>query len=132
VVAELNQRRSVFDIVGHPTPRGTTWAWAREDLDQASVGRARAELGALFTGQAGPRRLLVYLGTDCFVDLRGLRLLLDLAVEVRRHGGVLIVVAPPRCLTEMVTLLALEEELPTVTSVRRAGWRARTRTRGAR
>jgi anti-anti-sigma factor len=126
VAAELNQAQPVFDVVGRRASRGTTWAWAREDLDVASVGRARSELAALFDGGTGPRRLLVYLGADSFVDLRGLRLLLDLVAQVQRHGGAAAVVAPPHCLTQMVSLLALEERFPMIRSVRRALWWART------
>jgi hypothetical protein len=126
MVAELDRQRPVFDIVGRPTARGTTWAWAREDLDGMSVGRARGQLAALLASEPEPLRLLLYLGADRFVDLRGLRLLLDLDAQVRRRGGALAVVAPPRCLTEMTSLLALEERVPMVGSVRRALWWART------
>jgi hypothetical protein len=126
VVAELNQRSAVFDVVGRRMSRGTTWAWAREDLDGASLGRARAELAALFDGGTGPRRLLVYLGTDIFVDLRGLRLLLDLVGQVQRYGG-----APPwsprrTASPTWVSLLALKERFTMISSVRRAVWWART------
>ena len=130
MVAEVNCSRPVFDVVGRSTSRGTTWLWAREDLDAASTGRARIQLSSLFSRGTGPQRLLVYLGTDRFVDLRGLRLLLDLAAQTRRHGGVLTVVAPPRCLTATVSMLDLEETLPMVGSTRRALWWARTGVHG--
>jgi anti-anti-sigma factor len=126
VAAELNQGRPVFDIVGRRRSQGTTWVWAREDLDVASVGRARAELAALFDRGTAPRRLLVYLGADSFVDLRGLRLLVDLVAQAQRYGGVAAVVAPPHCLTQMISLLAPEERLPMISSVRHALWWART------
>ena len=130
MVADLRWDRPVFDVVGVPATAGSTWVWAREDLDHESVGRARVQLAALFDEEPGPRRLLVYLGGDCFVDLRGLRLLLDLAAQLRCRGGALVVVAPPLCLTEMLAVLDLEESLPMVGSVRRAAWWARTSTRG--
>lgn len=116
----------MFDLVGRPTPRGVTWAWLQDDLDSSSVGRARRQLGALLAPGVCPHRVLVYLGVECFVDLRGLRLLLEVAAHVRTCGGALAVVAPPRCLVRMITLFALEEELPMVESVRRAVWWART------
>jgi anti-anti-sigma factor len=126
VIAEVGRRPPVFDVVGRPTSQGVTWIWAQDDLDFASVGRARAQLAALFTAGACPYRLLVYLGAECFVDLRGLRLLLALAAEVQRCGGALAVVAPPHSLRKMISVLALQEELPMVDSVRQAAVWART------
>ena len=143
MVADLGWDRPVFDVVGGGGPGrgGSRGGWAREDLDHESVGRARVQLAALFDEEPGPRRLLVYLGGDCFVDLRGLRLLLDLGAQLRCRGGALVVVAPPLCLTEMLAVLDLAEALicqaleqgravPLVDSVRRAAWWARTSTRG--
>ena len=43
--------------------------------------------------------------------MRGLRLLVEVAREVRRRGGELTVVAAPRCLRSMVARLDLGDEL---------------------
>ena len=126
MVAELSQRRPVFEIVGRPTSPGATWVWTQGDLTSASVGRARVDLSGLFAAGTCPRRVLLYVGVECVVDLRGLGLLLEVAAEVRNRGGALVVVAPPDCLKEVATLIASEEELPMIDSVRRAAWWART------
>ena len=118
---------AVFDVVGRPTARGVTWVWAQNDLDHTSVAQARRDLGGLFTPGSRAHRVLVYLGADRFVDLRGLRLLLELIAEVRRCGGDLAVVAPPDSLVRMTSCFSLnEEELLMVDSVRRAARWART------
>ena len=130
MVAAANWNWPVFDVVGLPTTPGATWVWARDHLDHESVERARNELSGLFDEEPGPRRLLVYLGCDCFVDLGGLRLRLDLAAQLHCRGGALVVVAPPVCLTEMLAVLDLQDALPMMSSVRRAAWWARTSTRG--
>jgi anti-anti-sigma factor len=116
----------VFDLVGRPAAGGPTWLWARADLDIATVGRARRELSALVAPGRNPGTVLVYLGPDRFVDLRGLRLLVDTARRVRAGGGDLAVVAPPRCLRRLVQLVRLDAELPLVATARQAAWRART------
>ncbi|HEX8520016.1 MAG TPA: STAS domain-containing protein [Pseudonocardia sp.] len=128
MVAELAPGRPVFDLVGRPTSRGVTWAWVQDDLHAGSVGRARRDLRGLFAAGTAPHRVLVYLGPERFVDLGGLRLLLEIGGEVRRRGGALAVVAPPHGLTRMAACLALqEEELPMLDSVQEAARWARTR-----
>lgn len=128
MVAELGRGRPVFDLVGPVTPWGPTWAWVQEDIDFDSVGRARTQLWRMFAAEGCPHRLLVHLGAERFVDLRGMRLLLDVAAELARGGGALAVVAPPRCLTRMATVFALQQELPMVETVHGAASWARTRT----
>ncbi len=102
---------TVFHVVGRPTRTGPTWAWAQHDLDMATEPAARAELETLFAGAAAPRFVLVYLGADRFVDVRGLRLLGRTAREARGRGGDLAVVAPPRCVRLMVARFGLADEL---------------------
>jgi anti-anti-sigma factor len=111
---------SVFRIVGRPTSRGLTWAWAQDDLDMATVPAARAELAELLATDASPRCLLVYLGAECFVDIRGLRMLVEAARQLRERDGKLAVVAPPHCVRVMASRLHLADELPLVASARQA------------
>jgi anti-anti-sigma factor len=120
----------VFEQVGRPTAGGVTWLWARADLDMATVAAARTELSALTAPARNPGNVLVYLGPDRFVDLRGLRLLVDTAWRVRARGGGLAVVAPPRCLVRLVRLARLDAELPLVATARQAAWWARTHGKG--
>jgi anti-anti-sigma factor len=123
-------RPPVFRIVGRATSHGPTWAWALDDLDMATVPAARTQLSELLACDPAPRCLLVYLGTDCFVDVRGLRLLVEVTRQVRDRGGDLAVVAPPHCVRVMAVRLGLAEELALVPSARHATWWARTRPAG--
>jgi len=110
----------VCELVGRWSGRGATWAWTRQDLDMATAARARAELTGLLSGGVGPDRVLVHLGAERFVDLHGLRVLVDVAVLVRIHGGTLVVVAPPRCLTTMLTVTGLDAPFSLAATVRHA------------
>jgi hypothetical protein len=111
---------SVFRIVGRPTSHGLTWAWAQDDLDIATVPAARAELAELVAMDPAPRCLLVYLGAECFVDIRGLRMLVEVARQLCERDGKLAVVAPPHCVRVMASRLHLADELPLVASARHA------------
>ena len=118
----------VFEQAGQPTAGGVTWLWARTDLDSATTARARRELSALV--RRSPGSVLLYLGLERFVDLRGLRLLVATARRIRLRGGDLAVVAPPRCLRRLVQLCRVEAELPLVSTARQAARWARTRGTG--
>jgi anti-anti-sigma factor len=120
----------VFEVIGRPTANGVTWVWAQNDLDMATEVRARADLGALLVGDTAPRFVLVYLGAERFVDVRGLRLLLETAGQVRHRGGHLTVVAPPVCLQRMIQVLDVGDQLPVVTTAWHAVWRARRQAGG--
>jgi anti-anti-sigma factor len=94
----------VFDLVGQSNTRGLVWAWLRCDLDVATASGARVELTGLVGGLDGPEVVLVYLGFERFVDLRGLRVLVEVAVSLQDRGGEMVLVAPPRCLRTIVEL----------------------------
>jgi anti-anti-sigma factor len=121
---------AVFEQVGRPTAGGVTWLWAQADLDLATVASARRELSALVAPGRSPGNVLVYLGPDRFVDLRGLRLLVDAAHRVRAQDGALAVVAPPPSLRRLVQLGRVDTELPLIATARQAAWWARTRGKG--
>ncbi len=110
----------VFHIVGRPTRTGPTWVWTRDDLDLATTAAARAELAGLFVGDTPPRYVLLYVGVERFVDVRGLRLLVQAARWARDGGGDLAVVAPPRCLRRMVASLDVRDDLFLATDARQA------------
>ena len=101
----------VFDVVGRPTYVGPVWVWAQSDLDLATEPAARTELAGLLSAATEPPVVLVYLGAECFVDVRGLRLLVGAARQARSRGGDLAVVAPPHCLRWMVDRFGLDDEL---------------------
>ena len=100
----------VFRVVGSPLPTGPVLLQARHDLDLTTVPAARAELTALLADRHAPW-VVVHLGVDRFVDMRGMRLLVATGRQVRRRGGELIVVAAPRCLRSMLARLGLDDEL---------------------
>lgn len=122
----------VFEPAGRPALGGTTWLWVRTDLDVTTAARARRELSAIVRPGRNPGSVLVYLGPECFVDVRGLRLLIETAERVRSCGGALAVVAPPRCLERLVQLSQLGAQLPLVATARQATWWVRTRGTGLR
>ncbi len=128
--AVLDIRGSVFHIVGRPEAPGVTWAWAQSDLDMASESTARAELADLLDGDGPAGVLLVYLGEECFVDVRGLRLLLDASTRLRKRDGQLRVVAPPLSLRRMIQLLGLADELHTAPTAQGAASWARAQIGG--
>ena len=119
----------VLRVVGLPTRNGPTWVWVEQDLDLASAAAVHAELTALLTDVTAPGSVLVYLGAECFVDVRGMRLLVDAARQARRRGGDLAVVAPPPCLRRMVTRVGVGDELVLIADTREAARWARTRRR---
>ena len=120
----------VFEPAGRPALGGTTWLWVRTDLDVTTAARARRELSAVVRPGRNPGSVLVFLGHECFVDLRGLRLLVETAEQARSCGGALAVVAPPRCLERLVQVSRLGAQLPLVATARQATWWVRTRGTG--
>jgi len=120
----------VFEQVGRPTPDGVTWLWAWADLDVTTAEKARRELSIIVRPGRNPGSVLVHLGHECFVDVRGLRLLVETAERVRSYGGALAVVAPPRCLERLVQVSQLGAQLPLVATARQALWWVRTRGKG--
>lgn len=79
------------------------------DLDIATEERARRELEAVCTGVPGSGWLLVCFADDLFVDVRGVQLFLDAAANIDGLGRWLAVVAPPRSLRRIVSVLGLDE-----------------------
>src|SRR4051794_40046491 len=110
-VLPIETGSQVLHVVGRPTRSGPTWVWGQPDLDLATVGAAGVELAALLTDAAPPRFVLLYLGADRFVDVRGLRLIVRTARRARSLGGDLAVVAPPPSLRWMVDRFDLGDEL---------------------
>lgn len=125
----LEADTTVFQAIGRPTRTGPTWLWVRHDLELATLRAARAELDALLSADEPPRFVLVYLGAERFVDVRGMRLLVDAARHARRRGSDLAVVAAPRCLRWMVARLGGGDELVLVPDARAAARWARVRSR---
>ena len=86
----------------------------------ASKTAAHPELRAFLGDVDNVGFVVVYVGTERFVDLHGLRVLEHATRQVRSRGGKLLVVAPPRCLQSMARMTGLAVELSLVmTSARR-------------
>jgi anti-anti-sigma regulatory factor len=82
------------------------------DLDLATETRARAELAAACNGDGEHRRVVVIVGERCFVDVRGIAVLVDAARLARLRGCELIVIDTAGRLRKYVAALALDSELP--------------------
>lgn len=88
---------------------------AAADLDAASEPVVRRELRtACAAGGAG--WVLLYLGEQVFVGVRGLAVLLEASAWARASGRGLLVVAPPPSLQRMVEVLDLGRRLRCVPS----------------
>ncbi len=114
----------VFEFVGRAVPGATSWVWLRADLDLVAVPQARAELAFFLADGAASGRILLHLGAAVFVDLHGLRLLIEVTAQVRTGGGELHLIDPPRCVRLMVGLLHLDEVLSLVDNTEGHGHRA--------
>lgn len=91
------------------------------DLDVASERRAREELAPLCSGGGDHRRIVVTIGERCFVDVRGLAVLIDAARVAHRRQREFVVVAGDGPLRACVEALALQAELPIVSSLAQVG-----------
>jgi anti-anti-sigma regulatory factor len=84
------------------------------DLDLASERRARQELAPLCSGGGDHQRIIVTIGERCFVDVRGLAVLIDAARAARRRHRELVVIAGSGPLRACVDALGLHAELRVV------------------
>lgn len=91
----------------------------------AAAPAARRELTDLLGASDGVDRVLVHLGPECFVDLYGLRVLVDVDVRLRLRGVELVVVGPPRSLRIMIDVTGLGAGLTVASTAPRADRRAR-------
>ena len=110
--------RAVFELATDRGAPGVTWIRARVDLDMATVPSGRRELAAMCTD--GVRWLLVDIGASCFVDARGLQMLLDTSRTLRDRGGELLVVSDSRALRRVLQILNLDGDLVLRRSAREA------------
>jgi anti-anti-sigma factor len=104
----------VFWLVDTPTdlaPRRTITLAALVDLDVASERRAREELAPLCSGAGDHQRIVLSIGERCFVDVRGVAVLVEAARAARRRDRELVIVAGPGSLRICVDALGLDTEL---------------------
>jgi anti-anti-sigma factor len=112
--------RPVFTFAEQPNNAALMWAWLQCDLDVATASAAHAELSGLLDDLDGPTVVLVHFGVDHFVDLRGLRVLVQIAMSLSDRGGEMVVVAPPRCLRLIVNLTGVGAGLSVAATPQRA------------
>lgn len=112
-------------VVAPQSPRGVIWLWLQEDLDLATVERARTELESVVDGSPTPGYVLVYLGAGRFVGLHGLRVLVQSAHRARSRRVTLLVVGPSTSVRVLVEHVGCVDELPTAPTAGAAMRRAR-------
>lgn len=93
---------------------GTLVTGARVDLEWFNLSVAAAELRTLCLTEPWVPRVVVRLGEERFVDLRGLRVLVEASLDAQAWGRRLLVVAPPGSLLRMIRLLRAEGVLEIV------------------
>ncbi len=87
-----------------------------------SAGDAHDQLLALCGDDPTGCCLVVEVGPDCFVDVRGLGVLLELSQLLQQRGGRMVLVSPSRGLARILQILQLDGELPFVRTTEDA-WR---------
>jgi hypothetical protein len=92
---------------------GTGWLFTSllGDLEWFQECQAREELVDLCRAPGDHSGITVLVGLDRFIDLRGLRLLLEASTLAAEHGRRFEVVRPPRSLRRMVGVLGLADRL---------------------
>jgi len=98
----------VFAHAGLPVPAGAVCLRLTGELDLVAAERARV---AIRRAQALSAVLVCDLGDLSFIDLTGLRVLLDAAAHAERTGRRLIVANSPPILPRMLGLLGLDDAL---------------------
>ena len=117
--------RSVFELVEDADAEDVTWVRAVADLDRLSAPEGYAQL--LTVWRSGPLngRLGVELDSGCFIDVRGLRMLLEISRVVWDQGGTLVLVSSSRTVARVLDILDLDGELSLSRSVTDAQREAR-------
>ncbi len=90
--------------------RGRLWTCVQGDLDLATADHLRALLDPLVA--EAPELLVVDLTGVRFVDVTGLRALLDVARAQGAGGREVVLAHPSAMLRRMVAVLHLERDLP--------------------
>jgi anti-anti-sigma factor len=112
--------RDVFEIVDDPAGQGATWVRASVDLDLLSAADAQEQLNSICTKDTANGYLVVEVLAECFVDIRGLRVLLEHSRLLQERGGALVLVSMSRELARLLQVLELDGELPFVRTVEEA------------
>jgi anti-anti-sigma factor len=103
--------RSVFEQAEVPDAEGLSWVRAVADLDLLSASDGYAQLLTIWRNGPLDRRLVVELEAGCFVDVRGLRMLLEISRVVRNQGGSMVLLSSSRTVARVLAILDPAGEL---------------------
>lgn len=95
-----------FDISSHVCGTGATVV-VKGELDSASAPRFADEIRRLVSESAV--HVTVGLEATTFVDLSGLRALIEALSAARRHGGDIVLQAPPKSLQKVLELSGADD-----------------------
>jgi anti-anti-sigma factor len=109
--------RGVFELVDVPTADGAVQVRALDDLDRLSASQAYAQLTSICTNGSVVSGLVVEIEPDCFVDIQGLRVLLEVSRLLRSRRAAMVVVSSSRTLQRVLKILGQEGELPFASTV---------------
>lgn len=98
----------VFSAFRLPASPGAVRLMLVGELDLVTAERART---AIRSAQRDTQTLICDLGDVWFVDLTGLRVLLDATAYARRTGGTLTIASCPAIVPRMLRLLELDDGL---------------------
>jgi anti-anti-sigma factor len=97
-----------FFCLRHPVEAGSIQIVMVGELDVATAGRAR---DAIRRAQDDAVEVICDLGDVSFIDVCGMRVLLDASAHAQRTGGRLILVHSPAFIYRALGALGLESEL---------------------
>jgi anti-anti-sigma regulatory factor len=120
VVRQADPR--VFELVEYPTDESVTWVRVLTGLDLQSAWAARDQLTAHCSAGPVGRWLVVELDPTCFIDLRGLPMLVELGRTWQQRGGSVLVVSPLRGVALVLRILHPDPGLTLVRTAQDA-WR---------
>lgn len=103
--------RGVFELAQIPDADGASWVRAVADLDRLSASDGYAQLLAVWRDGPPDRRLVVEFDPGCFIDVGGLRMLLETSRMVRDQGGTLVLVSSSRTVARVLAILDPDGEL---------------------
>lgn len=121
--------RGVLELVEVPDAEDVARVRIVADLDRLSASNGYAQLLASWRNGPLHRRLVVELGSGCFIDVRGLRMLLEVSRVVRDEGGTLVLVSSSRTVARVLDILDMDGELSLCRSVTDAQREARRHAR---
>ena len=98
----------LFEVLQREDGRATT-LFLRGELDMYSAPLLARELAR--AAEPAPRQIVLDLAALSFMDVSGLRTILDSARRVRRYGGSLVITNPMPHIVRLLELTAIDQSL---------------------